>query len=762
MTHSRFATLLLLFSTLQIQMAFSAEQQRPAKKKSAQQLTLERVFASSEFRPDSMAARWESRGDSYTVIEDDGGGQAIVRYDAATGHRSVLVDAAALTPGLEAEPLKIEAYSFSSGQGKVLIYTNSRRVWRRNTRGDYWVLDRATGELRQLGESLPESSLMFAKFSPDAHFVAYVCRRDIYLEDLRAPQRIRLTKAESPRIINGTFDWVYEEELGLRDGFRWSPDGRSIAYWQIDTTGVRDFPLVNNTTGLYPSMQQFAYPKVGEQNSICRVGVVDLASRKTRWLPVPGDPRNHYIARMDWHDAGHIHLQQLNRLQNQNKFMRIDIGTGHISEPFVDSDPAWVSPCDELFWLNDREQFTWVSERDGWRHVYRGQFGTPGIRTSADAGTCLTPQPYDVIQLLHVDEQAGQMYFIASPDDATCRYLYRQKIGEQHAERLTPAGPKGWHDYQISPNGAWALHTWSSTEHVPRTELIALPGHTTVRTVVDNQRLEKVWKRLKREPVEFFRVSADDGQSMDAWCMRPPGWKAGKKYPLLIYVYGEPAGSTVTNRWSGGNYLWHQMLAQQGYVVMSFDNRGTKVPRGREWRKSIYRQVGIIAPQDQAAAVREVLEQRPYLDATRVGVWGWSGGGSMTLNAMFKYPELYQTGIAIAPVPNQRYYDTIYQERYMGLPQDNPDGYRQGSPIHFAENLQGNLLLIHGTGDDNCHYQTSELLMDRLIRHNRPFSMMAYPNRTHSIREGENTTLHLRHLMTRYLHQHLPVSKTGK
>ena len=278
-----------------------------------------------------------------------------------------------------------------------------------------------------------------------------------------------------------------------------------------------------------------------------------------------------------------------------------------------------------------------------------------------------------------------------------------------------------------------------------------------MRVLADNRAVRESLAELKRPQLEFLRVDIGDGVQLDGWCIQPADLDPNKKYPLLIHVYGEPAGQTVLDRWGGSNELWHWMLAQRGYVVMSFDNRGTPAPRGRAWRKSVFHQIGILAPQDQAAAVSAVLRDRPYLDASRVGVWGWSGGGSMSLHALFKYPQLYHTAISIAPVANERYYDTIYQERYMGRPGDNPEGYVQGSAINFAHQLEGNLLLIHGTGDDNCHYQTTEMLINELIRLDKPFAMMAYPNRSHAIREGQNTTLHLRRLMTRYLDQNLRV-----
>ena len=397
---------------------------------------------------------------------------------------------------------------------------------------------------------------------------------------------------------------------------------------------------------------------------------------------------------------------------------------------------------------------TWISERDGWRHVYIVS------RNGRDV-TLATPGDYDVIELLKVDETNGWLYFIASPKNASQRYLFRVTLDGRDVQRLTPEGQTGTHGYQISADCRYAIHQHSSADKPPVETLITLPDHKPVRTLEDNQKLVEKLAKLNLAKTEFLRVAIGDGVTLDGWCIKPPNLDPSKKYPLLVYVYGEPAGQTVVDRWSGSSWLWHSMLAQQGYVVMSFDNRGTKAPRGREWRKSIYQKIGIIPPQDQAAAVRAILQQRSYLDAGRVGIWGWSGGGSSSLHAIFKYPEIYSTAIAVAPVPNQRYYDTIYQERYMGLPETNVEGFREGSPINFARQLEGNLLLIHGTGDDNCHYQTTEMLIDELIAHNKQFSMMAYPNRTHSIKERKNTTRHLRELMTRYLLQNLPVHETA-
>ena len=723
------------------------------KKKGTSLLTVERIFDSKEFDPESFSARWLKDGSGYVKLEASkaqSGGRDIVRHDPATGESEILVSAAHLVPPGEPSPLAIDDYAFSDDMSLVLIYTNSKRIWRRKTRGDYWVLDRASRELRKLGGDAKPATLMFAKLSPTGRHAAYVRERNIYVEDLQSHQTIALTTTKSRHIINGTFDWVYEEELGLRDGFVWSPDGKSIAYWQIDTHGVREFSLVNNTDSLYPDVLAFAYPKVGQQNSACRVGVANIDSRKTRWVDVPGDSRDFYIARMSWPTApNQIVLQQLNRLQNTNRVMLADPRTGRVKTVLTERDDAWVDVHDELKWLANGKRFTWVSERDGWRHVYLAARSGKKLNLA-------TPGDYDVIKLLRVDEEHGRMYFIASPDNPTQRYLYRIRLDGTERERLTPKSEKGTHDYQISPDARWAIHRWSSFDKPSRVELVELPDHKKKRVLVENKELRKKISKLRQCETEFFRVEIEDGVELDARCIKPPKFNRKKQYPLLIYVYGEPAGQTVVDRWGGKGHLWHMMLAQRGYIVMSFENRGTPAPRGRAWRKIVYRQVGILAPADQAAAVKKVLDERSYIDPERIGIWGWSGGGSMSLNAIFKYPDLYKTAMAVAPVSNQRYYDTIYQERYMGLPEDNVDGFLKGSPINYAHQLKGNLLVVHGTRDDNVHYQATEALINELIRHNKPFAMMAYPNRSHSIREGANTTRHLRELLTRYLMDNLP------
>jgi dipeptidyl-peptidase-4 len=720
-------------------------------------LTIDRIYKANEFAEKSYAAKWldfsRDSNASYTTLESSeeyAQRHDILRHDAATGETSVLVSAADLIPPGTSTPLKIEDYAWSKNLDLLLIYTNSKRVWRQNTRGDYWLLDRSSRQLRKLGGDAPPATLMFAKLSPDGTKVAYVRNRNLYVEDLFDHSVCGLTDDQSDDIINGTTDWVYEEEFGLRDGFRWSPDSHSIAFWQIDTTGVQRFPLVNNIDSLYPTVHWFAYPKVGQRNPSCRIGLAEIDTSSITWVNLPGDPRQHYVPRLDFVPAtGELLIQQLNRLQNTNRLFLYQAGQD-AKEVLVDQDDAWVDVHDELIWLDDDNHFTWPSDRDGWRHVFIAS------RDGMSQPAMITPGEFDVVQVVDVDEPIEQLYFIASPGNATQRYLYRVGLDGQGMQRLTPEKFSGSNSYQISPDCKWAIHQWSSADHPTRTSLISLPDHKQVRKLEENEELVKKVEQLKRKPTELFRVDIGDGVLLDGWCIKPPDFDPEQKYPLLIYVYGEPAGSTVRDRWGGTSYLWHLMMAQHGYVVMSFDNRGTKAPRGREWRKSIYKKIGILPPQDQAAAVRAVLKDRPYLDATKVGIWGWSGGGSSSLQAVFKYPELYSTAIAVAPVPNQRYYDTIYQERYMATPDLNAEGFLEGSAINFAKQLEGNLLLVHGTADDNCHYATTEMLIDELVAHNKQFTMFAYPNRTHAVRERKNTTRHLRSMMTNFLLEKMP------
>jgi dipeptidyl-peptidase-4 len=720
-------------------------------------LTLERIFTDKEFEEEKMDTfQWGQLSACYYVLEKPtagGDGKDLVKYNAATGERSVLIPAKAFIPADAKKPLTVSGFSFSKDEKLLLLFTNTKKVWRRNTRGDYWILDPSTQSLRQLGGDAAASSLMFAKFSADATQVAYVRENNLFVEDLSTHTIIQLTHDGGDDIINGTSDWVNEEELGLRDGFRWSPDGKQLLFWQFDTREVKRFTMVNQSDSKDQQFTTFPYPTAGETNSAARIGVVNTSSGLVRWLKIKGYPREHYLPRAEWTpDGKRVLVQQFNRLQNRLKLWLADPASREARPFFTEKDEAWVENKNEVTWIDD--DLLWLSERSGWRHAYR---------VSLDGNVkAITKGKWDVVEVVKIDAANGRLYLIASPQNATQRYLYSVSLKDGKRQRLSPADQPGTHSYSISEDAAWAVHTYSTMKAPSAVQLISLPDHHTVHVIKTQEALKSKLAKIAMPKIEFFQVDIGDGILADGWMMSATDLDVSRKHPLLMHVYGEPAGQTVKDAWGGQRYLWHAMLAQQGYVLVSVDTRGTPAPKGREWRKAIYRRLGVLNSEEEATAVRALLERRPYLDSQRVGIWGWSGGGSSSLDALFRYPDLYHTAIAVAPVADRALYDSIYEERYMGLPSDNAEGYTDGSPITHARHLKGNLLLIHGTGDDNVHYRGTEMLMNELIAHNKAFTIMPYPNRDHSINTGKGISRHLYELMTNYLHQHLRIEPNTK
>lgn len=716
------------------------------------QLNLEDVVAGKIIQTKGMGAMsWLKDGEHYSRVETNAeqGGTDIVSYRAKDNAREVLIPASLFVDKATGKPVPVRSISWSADNRKVLVYTNTQRVWRYDTRGDYWVLDLSDKSFRQIGKDRPESSLMFAKFSPDASKVAYVSENNIYVEDLVSQSVKQLTTDGSETIVNGTFDWVYEEEFACRDGFRWSPDGQYIAYWQSDTEGTGVFDMINNVDSLYPKILHFPYPKAGTTNSAVKVGYVSVNGGATTWIDIPGDPRNNYIPRMEFiPNSNELFIQQLNRPQNTNKVWIAQIGSSKPEHIFTDEDKAWIDTNDHIRWLKDNQYFTWESERSGWRHLYRVSRDGKDIQP-------ITAGDFDYISTVGMDMKKGLVYFIASPDNFTQRYLYSAKLfGKGEVKWESPMDEAGQHSYSMSPTGKWAVHTFSNAVTPPVIDMVSFPGHKSVRMIEDNAEAKAQYQALGLRPKEFVKAKSGD-LMLDVCMIKPANFDPNKKYPVIIEVYGEPAGSTVQDVWSGGD-LWNQYMVNQGYIYVSIENRGANAPRGREWRKCIYGEVGTFACEDQARGIQDLARQYSFIDLSRIGITGWSGGGSQTLNCMFRYPSVFHTGIAIAFVSDQRLYDTIYQERYMNTPQNNPEGYRKGSPITYANGLEGNLLLIHGTGDDNVHYQSCEMLVDKLVEYGKMFSQISYPMRSHGIYERKGTTLHLRKSMAKYWLEHLP------
>jgi dipeptidyl-peptidase 4 len=692
------------------------------------------------------AGQWLEGGKAYRSTEPGESGRVQpVRIDTATG---------AATP-LPAEPSykppqldRALTGGTPSADGKKLLFaTNSHTVMIRKTASDYWVLDKSDNSWRKLGGK-SAAGLMFAKFSPDGTRAAYLAgpKWNLYVEDLKTGATTQLTTDASDDIIDGTSDWNNNEEFSLLDCFQWSPDGKKIAYYQFDQSGVQDFALINYTDTLYPVITKYKYPKAGQTNSAVRLGVVNAAGGPTLWLKTPGDPRNTYIPYMEWTPDGQVILEHMNRLQNTNAVFLANPDTGALRQMFQDKDDTWVEVNRNFRWIESGKRLLFTSERDGWRHLY-------AISRDGDA-RLVTSAPFDMVSLTAVDEAGGWVYFIASPENGTQRYLYRARLDGTKTERITPANQPGTHTYNISPDCHWAFHSVSTFDSPGESDLVSLPDHKVVRVINDNAALKAKVAPILAGRTEMVHIPVGHNTTIDGWVIRPSKFDASKKYPIIISVYGEPAAATVNDSWGGNNRMLMAGLADDGYLVASFDNSGTPSPKGTHWRKVIYGAVGVLASEEQAAALRGLAEKHPYVDLTRVGVFGWSGGGSMTLNLMFRHPELYKVGVAGAPVSDQTLYDSIYQERYMGLPQDNAKGYHDGSPISYAEGLKGKLLIIHGSGDDNVHFQGTQRLLNRLISLNKQFQFMEYPNRRHGVQGSD--PVHLDTLRYGYFEEYLP------
>ncbi|MGB4845897.1 MAG: S9 family peptidase [Ferruginibacter sp.] len=712
---------------------------------------------------------WSADGNTYTTIKDGN----IIQVDPVTESETVIINKAQLTDPGTKEYLAPQSYTFNSNYTRILLFTNTAKVWRYNTRGDYWILDIISGKLREVGKGLPAQSLMFAKFSPDGKKVAYVSEHNIYAEEISTGQITKLTVDGSRKLINGTFDWAYEEEFGCRDGFRWSPDGSRIAFWQVDATKIRDYYMLNTTDSVYSQVIPVEYPKVGEAPSPVKIGVISLANRFVTWMDIDGDPQQHYLPRMEWAGKNELVVQQLDRKQQESKLKYCNANDGKSRTFWAESSTTWVDlNADDPSgwnWVNNGNDFIWISDKDGWRHIYR-------ISRDGKTETLLTKGNYDIGEIKCIDEVKNHIYFTASPENATQLYLYRvdvdkgtivQKVvnvfqkavdvvtrSKGEPELVSDKNLKGTHDYNISPNGRLAVHSFSN-HNTPRvTEWISLPDGKPLNAA---KSIAATIKTNDRNDVEYLRLITSDNIILDAWINKPKNFDPEKKYPVVFYVYGEPASSTVQDRYGAhSNFLYNGDMRADGYVQVAIDNRGTPMLKGAEWRKSIYRKVGNVNVIDMAHGFVKLLELNPYMDKERTAVWGWSGGGSSTLNLLFRYPEIFKTGIAIAAVANQLFYDNIYQERYMGLPQENKEDFINGSPVTYAKNLKGNLLYIHGTGDDNVHFSNAEVLVNELIKNGKQFQYMPYPNRSHSISEGAGTFQHLSTLYTNYLKEHCP------
>jgi dipeptidyl-peptidase-4 len=707
----------------------------------AQQLSVERIFGSADFRPATFSAQWTNDGASLVLVETNEQTEAtdVWVQGIRTNQRTRLVDGATLLLADSTRPVQIEETVWSPDGTKLLLFSNSQRVWRQNTKGLYSVYDTVTRRLTPL--STEPGWQQFAKFSPDGSRIGFVRDGDLFVVELASGRETRLTRDGGETVVNGITDWVYEEELDLRDAWRWSPDGRRIAFWRFDQSPIPFYRLENNLATPYPEVFPYRYPKAGEPNSKVRLGVIDAGGGAPTWLPVGDDP-DVYLPRMDWLGADTLAVQRMNRHQNRVELLLAPADGRQPRTVLTESDSAWVDIDDDLTWLDDG-RFVWSSERDGFNHLYLFDRTGKLVRQ-------LTRGDWDVTSLEGVDRRGGWVYFTSTESGPAERQLYRVKLDGSGKRRISTE--PGTHGVSFNPDFSVYVDAWSRAGQPPVYTLRTADG-AAIRVPEDNAALTARLGEAGVQPLEFMQLPAADGTPLNAWIIKPPNFDRTKKYPLLLYVYGGPGSQTVTDAWGGSRYLWHQLLAQRGYLVASVDNRGTG-GRGRDFKKQTYLRLGELESADQISAAKD-LAKLPYVDAGRIGIWGWSYGGYMTaLTMALAGGEIFRAGISVAPVTDWRLYDNIYTERFMRTPAENPEGYRASAPIHHAEGVDGELLLVHGTGDDNVHFQNTAQMTNALEAANKQFGLMIYPNRTHSI-SGGNTQLHLFTLMTRWITEKL-------
>lgn len=720
---------------------------RAASPAAADSLSIDAIFRRGDFRGASMpSVVWLANGRSYLDLRSDpAGGTDIVRIDLVTGDTTEMADAAALVAP-NGSRLTVEEVTLSDDESKALLFHDSERVWRSNTRGRYTVLDFATK--RTTPVSTREGGQMFAKFSPDGRKVAFVRENDLWVSDLASGTEQRLTTDGSETIINGTTDWVYEEELGLRDAFRWSPDGTRIAFWRFDQSAVPEFPLVNQLE-LYPEIETLRYPKAGEPNSRVRVGVLRLDGGAVRWIDVGADT-GIYIARMQWVGNDSVSLQRLPRSQNRVDLLMASATTGGTRTIMTDRDSAYVDvEGDGVRWIDGGKRFLWLSDRSGWRQVWLYDRSGKVVRQ-------VTRDGVDVLSIVAVDERSGAVYVTAAAPTPTQRQLFAHSLNGRGEPRRVTAAP-GSHRLTIGPTFRYAVDVHSDADSPPTATLLELPSWRRVRTLESNAALASRVAALGLRSPEFFKVPLPNGMLLDAVRILPADFDSTRRYPVLMYVYGGPAAPTVSDAWTGSRYLWHQLLAQKGVVVVSVDNRGAAW-RGRDFRKITQFQLGKVESQDQIDAARW-LQRQPWVNGEEIGIWGWSYGGYLSSLTAAKGGDLFEMAIAVAPVTDFRLYDTIYTERFMGLPSENAEGYRESAPQNHVAGLTADYLIVHGTGDDNVHPQNTIQMIKKLEEAGKPFSMLLYPNLTHSI-SGGNAQHHLYESMTRFVLESLgPVAR---
>jgi dipeptidyl-peptidase-4 len=727
---------ILLAATIFIQITTAVAQ--PA-------LTLQDVWASRKFVNNSVyGVNPTADGKHYTsLVETTDGNQAVVKYNFGTGKATDTLyntrPATAKNTEKITEKITVDAYQLSPNEKQIIVATNTQQIYRHSTTATNYIYDLSTKTLRPLAT---EGLQMHATFAPDGNAVAFVRNRNLFVIDLKNGfKETQLTYDTNKNFINGSSDWVYEEEFVVVRAFEWSPSSTHIAYYRFDETEVPQFEMPIYAANLYPENETFKYPKAGENNSIVEIYVCNLQTKKSNKIDVGNDPTQ-YIPRIGFtKDENTMWVQRMNRLQNKLEILYANLYTGTTTPIYTEQNDTWIDIGDELTFLSNGN-FVFGSEKSGYKHLYL--YDAAGKQLNA-----ITQGKYEITDFYGVNEKTNTVYYASTEINSIEKHIYCSKLDGSNKQQLSHE--KGTNNAQFSRDYSYFLN-FHNAAGAPNTVTVCDAAGKTIRTIEDNKETKKNVKTYNFATVEMLQVPAADGTPLNAWMIKPKNFDKNKKYPVLMYVYGGPGSQTTADAWGGGNYVWFQYLAQQGYIVASVDGRGTGF-KGENFKKCTYKQLGNLETQDQIAAA-QYLGKQTYIDAQRIGIFGWSYGGYMSSLCITKGADVFKTAIAVAPVINWRWYDSIYTERYMQTPQDNASGYDDNSPINHVEKLKGNYLLIHGTADDNVHFQNSAMMVKKMVEQNKTFDFEMYPDKNHGIYGGK-TRLQLFSKMTDYILKNL-------
>ena len=700
------------------------------------EITLEDIWKKGKFRAEGVyGVRSLNDGEHYTTLQRGD----IIKYEYKSGDslEPVVLGSALKFNG---ESIDIDEYAFNKSETKLLLATEEKPLYRHSSSYRYFAFDRTDEKLLQIANG---KHVYHATFSPTSNQVAYVFENDLYVEDLDAKKTLRLTNTgKKNELINGMSDWVYEEEFAFTKGFQWSPDGRYLAYYQFDEKNVKQFSMTTYKGQLYPEEYKFKYPKAGEENSMVAIYVYNLNREMNVKVDI-GDKSDIYIPRIKWtEDVSTLSVQRMNRLQNRLELLLADAVTGKSRVVLTETSETYIDITDNLTFLENGQEFIWSSEKDGYNHLYL-------YDVAGNEKVQLTSGEWDVTRFYGVDDRGKNFFYQSSEEGPTQRHVYSASLNGSFKRKLTPK--KGQNYAQFSNTMEYLINRHSDANTPPFISLLNEKGKQ-IRVLKDNALLKRTLMKMKLPQKEFFSFTPSHGIPLNAWMIKPDNFDPSSKYPVLVSIYGGPGSNTVNDAWGSKTQMWEMMLAQQGYIIVSVDNRGTG-NRGRDFKHSTYKQLGKLEVEDYIETAK-YLGSLDYVNASRIGMYGWSYGGYMSSLALTKGADYYSMAIAVAPVTNWRFYDSIYTERYMRTPQQNASGYDDNSPINHVDKMKGAYLLVHGTGDDNVHFQNTVEMTEALIEANKQFDLYMYPDRNHGI-YGNNARLHLFTKMTDFIKKNL-------